>query len=148
MTRKPSIDEINELIEGPSDATMSDRAIGAAHWKGKQASNFGKKAPEKARVALKSGWTPERRAAQADMMRARRSSETFVANMKSSFTEERRERQRASQLGQKRTGDFTTNKKKRCTVDDITFYDSKKEMIAALGNGRVGARNPNFRYVK
>jgi predicted GIY-YIG superfamily endonuclease len=37
--------------------------------------------------------------------------------------------------------------RKPCTVDGVTIYPSKSALIAAHGQGRTGARHPNFRYV-
>ena len=36
---------------------------------------------------------------------------------------------------------------KPCTVDGITIYPSRTALIAELGEGKSGTRNPNFRYV-
>ena len=36
---------------------------------------------------------------------------------------------------------------KPCTVDGITIYPSKNDLIAALGQGRNGSRSPSFRFV-
>lgn len=38
-------------------------------------------------------------------------------------------------------------KSKPCTVDGITIYGSREELIAALGQGKAGRRSPTFRYV-
>lgn len=34
-----------------------------------------------------------------------------------------------------------------CTVDGITIYPSKTLLIKALGQGKLGSRHPNFRFV-
>lgn len=39
-------------------------------------------------------------------------------------------------------------KRKPCTVDGITIYESRAALIAALGKGRNGMRSPTFRYVE
>jgi hypothetical protein len=36
---------------------------------------------------------------------------------------------------------------KPCTVDGITIYESRKQLIAELGWGKHGATHPNFRYI-
>lgn len=39
------------------------------------------------------------------------------------------------------------NGRKKCTVDGITIFESRKELIKTLGWGRNGVRHPNFRYL-
>lgn len=34
-----------------------------------------------------------------------------------------------------------------CTIDDVTVYPSRDELTKALGWGKRGARNPNFKYL-
>jgi len=36
---------------------------------------------------------------------------------------------------------------KPCTIDGITIYASRKELIAELGQGKNGLKNKNFRYI-
>lgn len=36
---------------------------------------------------------------------------------------------------------------KRCTVDGVVFFESRKELKLALGQGKSGIYHPNFRYV-
>lgn len=38
-------------------------------------------------------------------------------------------------------------KRRRCTVDGVQFFNSRKELIEALGQGSSGSRSPNFQYV-
>lgn len=40
------------------------------------------------------------------------------------------------------------NKRKPCTVDGITIYESKKDLEKALGRGKLGSRSPNFKFVE
>jgi hypothetical protein len=35
-----------------------------------------------------------------------------------------------------------------CTIDGITIYSSRKVLVQTLGNGKNGAKHPNFRYVQ
>lgn len=37
--------------------------------------------------------------------------------------------------------------RKSCTVDGIVIYPSLKDLTNALGKGKDGSRNPNFRYI-
>ena len=38
---------------------------------------------------------------------------------------------------------------KKCTIDGITFFNSRKELIETLGQSRTsGSRSPNFKYVE
>lgn len=39
------------------------------------------------------------------------------------------------------------NKRKPCTIDGITIYHKRGDLIAALGCGKKGLRHPNFRFV-
>lgn len=36
---------------------------------------------------------------------------------------------------------------KPCTIDNITFFESKKDLEACLGRTKVGSASPHFRYV-
>lgn len=36
---------------------------------------------------------------------------------------------------------------KPCTIDGIKIYSSKAELVAELGQGKMGSTNPNFRYL-
>jgi hypothetical protein len=38
-------------------------------------------------------------------------------------------------------------KRKSCTIDGITIFESLKALTLELGFGKDGARHPNFRYL-
>ena len=38
-------------------------------------------------------------------------------------------------------------KRKPCTVDGVTIYASRGDLVAELGTGKLGERSPAFRYV-
>lgn len=39
-------------------------------------------------------------------------------------------------------------KRKPCTIDGITIFSSKGDLIAALGSGKGGGRSPNLRFIE
>lgn len=39
------------------------------------------------------------------------------------------------------------SKSRACTVDDMTFFSSRKSLIETLGSGKNGRRHPNFHYI-
>lgn len=36
---------------------------------------------------------------------------------------------------------------KKCTIDNITIFESKTELIKHLGQGKTGSRSPNFKFI-
>jgi len=47
----------------------------------------------------------------------------------------------------KKSWESDTKRRKPCTIDGVTIYKSLKELTTKLGQGKNGARHPDFRYV-
>ncbi len=62
-------------------------------------------------------------------------------------------RQKKSQVMKVRLTDpsfkeqWCRDRMKKCTIDGITIFESRRDLIKRLGRGRAGLKNPGFRYV-
>ena len=62
-------------------------------------------------------------------------------------TAENKAKRTAIQKAVQGTEESRSRKRKACTIDGITIFKSKKDLMAALGQGLTGSRHPNFRFV-
>jgi hypothetical protein len=50
--------------------------------------------------------------------------------------------------GKKLPEEQLVRRRKPCTIDGIQIYPSKQALVAALGNGKMGFKHPNFTYLE
>ena len=132
--KKPSIDELNKLLEEKSEYELSDISINKSS--AKLGTNHSEQTKQKIseRRSGKCAWnkgieqTPEQKT---------KISLSLIGN--------------TCALGKKKKKSaclkMSESKKKKCTVDGVVFFDSYLDLVETLGRGKNGSRHPNFRYV-
>jgi len=97
-----------------------------------------------ARLEVKAKRSASQKAAQnRPVVKAKHSASQKAANLRPEVQAKRSAALKASQ----NRPDVQAKFCKPCTIDGVTIYKSRNELVAELGQGKNGARSPHFRYI-
>lgn len=130
ITRNKAISAANKgKNTGPSDAKKAQQKL---------VMNRPEVRAKLSAAATGKTWSDEARAKASKTRAGRKQSPEHIA------------KRVASKLGKKygpQSAEARAKKCRACTVDGITIYTSRKELIEALGLGKAGLNHPSFRYI-
>jgi len=111
---------------------LDDKELRKANWKTNLSAAMKGKPASEAKIAA---------------MKGKPASEAKIAAMKGKPLSEERKAKIAAALKGKPSNNAAALSKP-CTVDGITLYPNLKALSLALGQGKAGAKHPNFRYIE